>query len=224
MKMPPRFFPQLIAAAFIIFGSAANLLASSGGVPATVQEAADGDGTTQYTVNNTSTAFTPGGRFDISLFLSTTTGSTPTTTNSNWIAQSVNATSWTQTMGGISESDPRVSWQTYTGLTYTQAFPGNPVKLNGYFLNYTFNSGSDTVSFPTDPVFPGAGLGGFFFTGSPASTFFVAGPTDGTTSFTPGNVVTSSGTSTDVPEPASLSLLGVAALALPRWRSADWKR
>ena len=59
-----------------------------------------------------------------------------------------------------------LTWQQYTGMTYTQAFPGNPIKVNGYFLDYTFNSGSDTISFPGNPVIPGAGLGGFFFTGS----------------------------------------------------------
>ena len=114
-----------------------------------------------------------------------------------------------------------LTWQQYTGMTYTQAFPGNPIKVNGYFLDYTFNSGSDTISCPGNPVIPGAGLGGFFFAGSPSSTFFVAGPADstdtGTTSFTAGDVVSYSGTSTDVPEPASLGLVFLAIGGL-NWR------
>jgi hypothetical protein len=56
------------------------------------------------------------------------------------------------------------TWQQYTGLTYTQAFPGSPLKLNGYFLDFTFNSDTDTISFPGNPVIPGSSLGGFVFT------------------------------------------------------------
>ncbi|MGD0769236.1 MAG: PEP-CTERM sorting domain-containing protein [Tepidisphaeraceae bacterium] len=103
-------------------------------------------------------------------------------------------------------------------MTHTQVFPNGPIKVNGYYLDYTFNSDSDTVSFPAGPVIPGAGLGGFFFTGSPGSTFFVAGPADpegtGTLSLTPGSVDTYSGTSVDLPEPASLGLVAIAVCGL----------
>jgi hypothetical protein len=211
--MRPRLFAQLTApiviAVAIVFGSgAANLLAIQS-IPANVQEAPSGGGNTQYTVNNTSSTITPGGKFDISIFLSTTTGSSPSTTNSGWTAESVDATSWGQDMTGEG-----LTWQQYTGLSYTTAFPGNPFELNGFFLDYIFNSDTDTISFPNQPIFPGAGLGGFFFAGSPSSTFFVDGPPDGTTSFTPGSasLVHYSGTSTDVPEPTSL--IGLAILAL----------
>jgi hypothetical protein len=47
-------------------------------------------------------------------------------------------------------------------MTYTQVFPSNPIKVNGYYLDYTFNSDSDTISFPSEPIIPGVGLGGFF--------------------------------------------------------------
>jgi hypothetical protein len=47
-------------------------------------------------------------------------------------------------------------------LTYTQAFPSNPTKLNGYFLDFTFNSDTDTISFPGNPAIPGSILGGSF--------------------------------------------------------------
>jgi hypothetical protein len=67
-------------------------------------------------------------------------------------------------MGFPAVSEPaNPTWQQYTGLTYTQAFPSNPIKVNGYYLDYTFNSDSDTVSFPGKPVIPGASLGDFFF-------------------------------------------------------------
>jgi hypothetical protein len=60
------------------------------------------------------------------------------------------------------------------------------------------------------------GLGNFFFTGSMDSTFLVAGPADGTTSFSPGDVVTYSGTATDTSEPGALSVVlalwGITAL------------
>jgi len=48
-------------------------------------------------------------------------------------------------------------------MAYTQAFPSNPIKVNGYYLDYTFNSDTYTVSFPGEPVIPGVSLDGFFF-------------------------------------------------------------
>jgi hypothetical protein len=127
------------------------------------------DGTTQYNVTNNFTG-TP---FDIALLLVTTNGSNPSTTNADWSAEAVNATSWDQDM-----ENEGLTWQQYTGLSYTQAFPNIPIKVNGYFLNYTFNSDTGDVSFPSNPVIPGTSLGGFFFQGSPSSTFFVAGSGD----------------------------------------------
>jgi hypothetical protein len=47
-------------------------------------------------------------------------------------------------------------------MTYTQAFPNNPIKVNGYYLDFTLNSDTDTVTFPSTPIIPGAGLGNFF--------------------------------------------------------------
>jgi hypothetical protein len=210
--MHTRFLTSLAAATLFSLATTSNLLAVSGN-PATVQEAPSGGGTTQYTVNNTSSSMTSGGKFDISIFLSTTTGSSPTTTNSAWTAEAVNSTTWAEEMTGEG-----VTWQQYTGLTYTQAYPGNPAKLNGYFLDFTFNSDTDAISFPNSPAIPGSSLGGFNFTGSPSSTFFVDGPTDstgtGVTSLTPGaGQVTFSGTSTDVPEPSGVAVAVLAASA-----------
>jgi hypothetical protein len=73
---------------------------------------------------------------------------------------------------GASENFP-LTWQQYTGLSYTQAFPNIPIKVNGYFLNYTFNSDTGDVAFPSNPVIPSTSLGGFFATGSLDSTFLV---------------------------------------------------
>ena len=44
-----------------------------------------------------------------------------------------------------------LSWQQYTGMTWNQAFPSSPFKVNGYFDSYIWNSGAQTVG-----VHPGA--------------------------------------------------------------------
>ena len=214
--MRTGFLLQLIAAAILTFGSAATLQAAA---KASVTETPQGDGTTEYTVNNDAS-----NTFDIAIILSTTTGGSPTTTNANWTAEALNANLWDAPMGFPAISEPtNPTWAAYTGLSYTQAYPTGPIGLNGYFLDYTFNSGADTISFPGQPLIPGASLGGFFFPGQPGSTFLVVGPTDGTTTFTPGDptvVMNFSGDSTDLPEPASLGLatFAVCGLALRRRR------
>ena len=125
---------------------------------------------------STSEPFRVGGAtrydFDIAAFAITTTGNSPTTTNTGWIAQALNSTTWSSgPMGG--DIAGNISWQQYTGMTWNQAFPGGPVKANGYFLSYIWNSGAPTVGFPCRPIFPGNPLfGGFFFQGSPSSDFF----------------------------------------------------
>jgi hypothetical protein len=218
--MHNRFLASIVAIAAINFAGAANLLALQMVTPpATLTEApVDDTGMTQYTITNTSSSNTAGGPFDISLFLVTTTGNTPSTTNSGWTAETVNASSWTQYMG--STYYYRLTWQQFTGLTYTQAFPSDPASVNGYYLAYSVNTNTDAITFPSaQPITPGNSLGGFYFDGSPASTFFAAGPTDGTTSFQPGSVVTYTGTSTDLPEPSAVALAALAACACcRRWR------
>jgi hypothetical protein len=102
--------------------------------------------------------------------------------------------------------------------------------LNAYFLDYTVDPQTGEVSFPagpingfpSNPVFPGNPIGGFYYTGAEDSTFLVGGPADGTTSFLPGNIVTYSGTTTDIPPGAGGSstplpsglALGLTALAV----------
>jgi hypothetical protein len=211
--MQKRFWMQWAIAVVTGLVPAAKMRAASIAA-ATVQEAQYPSNPLmmQYTVNDNSTTFTAGGKFDIALFLSTTTGNTPTTTNANWTAESVDSTAWATDMTGES-----LTWQQYTGLTYTQAFPSGPIGgKNGYFLDYNYN-GVD-ISFPSAPILPGGNLSGFFFTGSPSSMFFVAGPSDGTTSFAPGSVVTYSGTSTDTPEPTTLGLIALCGIITLRRR------
>jgi hypothetical protein len=104
--MRKQFIVQLAVAAAFVFGHAANLLARNA---PPVTETPQGNGTTQYTLTNNFPSGPVGG-FDIGLFLSTTTGDTPTTTNSTWTAESVTAGTWGSPMG-----TSLASWQQYTG-------------------------------------------------------------------------------------------------------------
>jgi hypothetical protein len=172
-------------------------------------------------VINSSSSATQGGPFDISLFVASTTGSDPSA-NNGWVSESLNATTWGQSMGVdhfASYSVNLPSWQSYTGLSFAQAFPTNPVSLNGYYQSYIYNpSSSNYISVTGAPFFPGSSMDGFFFDGSPSSIFFVAGGENGgpAGTFLPGSVLTYSGISTDVPEPVGLCIAvsAVSALAL----------
>jgi hypothetical protein len=219
--MRKRFWMQWAIAVVIGLVPAAKMLAISIAAAAVTEAQFPSNPTlTQYTVTNNSNVSFPANPIDIAVFVSTTTGSSPSTTNTGWYAVSLDAAMWVQSMG---EPEPILNstlptWQQYTGLTYTQAFPSSPVKVNGYFLDYAYD-GTDisfpgAPTFPGNPIFPSQPLDGFFFTGSPSSTFLVAGPADGTTTFAPGDVVTYSGTSTDTPEPTTLGLICLAAMGL----------
>jgi hypothetical protein len=136
--------------------------------PAVINENPEG-ATTEYSVlNQSQLTSTP---FDIAAFAITTTGNTPTTTNPGWIAQALNSNTWSSApMGG--DIAGNLSWQQYTGMTWNQAFPSDPIKVNGYFDSYIWNSGAQTVSYPSSPVCPGGPVfGGFFFQGTPSSDF-----------------------------------------------------
>lgn len=208
--MRKDFRPLAIAALATLLIAPANLLAVVATVPASVQESpVIGTADTQYTVSNTSHPFTP---FDITLFLSTTTGSNPTTTNTDWNSEVVDADNWTQPMQNVDGTTFPWTWQQYTSLTYTQAFPPSPASLNGYFLNYSLGPGGAAILVPAVQFGPGTTMGNFFFQGSPASTFLVAGPHDGSILFGAASVVTYSGTSTDLPEPTT-AIIALAALA-----------
>jgi len=98
-------------------------------------------------------------------------------------------------------------------MSFAQAFPGSPNRMFGFFLNYTYDSDNNTISFPNTPVMPGGSLGGFSFTGSPESTWDVFGPnkTDADAPFTPSEMESATGTSTVTPEPA---VMGVVAAGM----------
>ena len=166
---------------------------------------------TEYTLHNQSQLSAT--QFDIAAFAITTTGNTPTTTNVGWIAQALNSNTWSSApMGG--DIAGNLSWQQYTGMTWNQVFPTNPVKVNGYFDSYIWNSGAQTVSFPSAPIYPADPLfGGFFFQGTPSSDFLVAGPTDASEPQPLSDFQSYEGISIDVPEPSSLAL-SMLALAL----------
>ena len=181
-----------------------------GTAAAVIEEHPEG-ATTEYTLLNQSQLSAT--QFDIAAFAITTTGNTPTTTNVGWIAQALNSNTWSSApMGG--DIAGNLSWQQYTGMTWNQAFPSSPFKVNGYFDSYIWNSGAQTVSYPGSPIFPGDPIfGGFFFQGSPSSDFLVIGPTDASEPQPLSDFQSYEGISIDVPEPSSLAL-SILALAL----------
>ncbi len=103
---------------------------------------------------------------------------------------------------------------TVHGQDVESGIPQQPVKVNGYFVSYIWNSGAQTVSYPTDPLYPNSPIfGGFFFQGTPSSDFLVVGPTDSSVPQPLTDFQSFEGISIDVPEPSS-SALSILALAL----------
>ena len=215
--MKPRL--PILCAAIVAFSLAAGGGAQAAGTQASVFETQEGANTEYSVLDNTQITAIP---YEIALIGVSTTGSAPTTTNPGWIAQPLTAADWTLTMGGAGSSATRLTWQQYTGMAYTTAYPNNPVKVNAYFVDYTFDTGTSKVSFPSDPIHPGStAKGGFFFQGGPSSDFLVLGPTDATLPQPLSNFQSSQGTGQIVPEPGTvaLSLLALAGCALaPRRR------
>jgi hypothetical protein len=215
---------QVFGFTVLTFGGAANLRADEPeSIAAGVQEAPYGtdQSMVEYTMSNNSSSMSPGGPFDIGLLAVSTTGDSPSTSNGAWIAQSLNAGSWGEPMGEPLGYTDFPTWQQYTGLSYTEAFPDDPSKVNGYFLDFGFGASSSYLFYAqvAPPLFPGESLGGFFDVGSLDSTFLVAGPADGTVVFAPSDVVTYSGETDDLPEPAGIALVLLAGCVLaPRRR------
>lgn len=159
--------------------------------------------------------------FDISLFC-IATGGFMDSRPANWVGQDpVNAPLWEISMGSVNNNGTP-TWHQYTSLAYTGAFPTDPIKVLGFYLNYSYNAQTGQVAYPGDPIRPGSSLRGFIFQNpasgySPNLTFFVAGPDAGANPFTLGNVRTFSGQT--VPEPGGLTILGAcAALVMSKRR------
>jgi hypothetical protein len=189
----------------------------------TIDESPQG-ATTEYSIlNNSQTTAHP---FDITAFAVSTisSNSAPTTTNANWTAMAITPAIW-QDVPMDFPTDHLPTWQQYTGMTFVQAFPSAPINVNGYFLDFTYDSGSGDVEYTHLPPIittVQANFGGFFFQGAPDSTFLALGPPDGTTNAPLGQLLSYSDTAVDVPEPAALSLclvaLGCAAAFFRRAR------
>jgi hypothetical protein len=125
---------------------------------------------------------------------------------------------WNMPMGGFGSGLP--TWEQYTGVPLALAFPHGTLRANGYYADFTYDSLAGLVSQPTDPVAPADPIrGGFYFNGSPSSTYLAAGPTNWTSPYTLASVQHSSGNAQPgpAPEPTTLSLCAVAGLLLS-WR------
>jgi hypothetical protein len=146
---------------------------------ASVYEAQEGSNT-EYFVSNTSNLDPQ--PFDITVLVVSTRSASPnpSTSNLNWIAESITASTWTQAMGGGASTLP--TWQQYTGMNFINAFSDGRPLLNGYFLNYTYDSGSGDVTYLGSPIFPGSPSEGGFFQGALGGNdlFLVEGPIDAT--------------------------------------------
>jgi hypothetical protein len=175
------------------------LLKNVSGQGLIVQETQEGLNTEYNVINNSSGLGLP---FNIDAFAVESTGGSPSTTNPGWSAVAVDASSWSQSMGGALPS-----WLDYTGESYTQAFPQDPASVNGYVLNQPDLGGE---------ISTGSSLNGFFFQGAPVSDerfmlVNVHGP-----AIVEGQIITRFGTAEVVPEPTPLSFFGIGILLLCR--------
>jgi hypothetical protein len=180
---------------------------------ASVYETQEGSNT-EYSVSNTSNLDPQ--PFDITVLVVSTRSDSPnpSTTNLNWIAEPITASTWTQAMGAGVSSLP--TWQQYTGMNFIQAFGDSDPLLNGYFLNYTYDSGNGNVTYLGNPIFPSSPLqGGFFFEGTALhDLFLVEGPIDATVPTPLAQVQNYYDMSEVIPEPSSLLLTGLGAVTL----------
>ena len=165
----------------------------------TVQEIQEG-ANTEYNVVNDSSGLFP--VFNIDAFAVASTGGNPFTADAGWIAEALNSGTWSQSMGGVGSGLP--SWFEYTGMTFAQAFPGNPADVNGY----THAPGMDAA------IAPGNSLDGFFFEGEPDSRdrfmlVNVHGP-----AIVEGQLITEFGTVEVAPEPGTFGLSALVAMCV----------
>ncbi len=192
-------FKYLTALTVILAGQIAAFGQPGPGQNLTVQEIQDGANTEYNVVNHTSGLVA---MFNINAFAVASTGGNPNTTDAGWDAEALNSGTWSQAMGGVGSGLP--SWFEYTGMTFAQAFPGNPTDVNGY----THAPGMDTA------ITPGNSLDGFFFEGEPGSRdrfmlVNVHGP-----AIVEGQVITDFGTVEVVPEPGTFSLGALVAMCV----------
>lgn len=153
-------FLQIFSAAALLLAASSAFAQFSGPPPAppiVVQEIPQpGGGEELNIINQSDETSTP---FDATFLVVLSNGNFPTTTNSNWITQTLGDSSlWDLPMGSPESGQP--TWHQYTNVPYP-ADPGDPCL--GFYLNYTYDSKTGEVSAPTDPCRPGTDLGSFFF-------------------------------------------------------------
>ena len=190
----------LATAGFVCTGSLTLFAAD----PVLLYETAGASNSVEYCLkNNTSALAAP---YAITCFLVTTTAfaPAPSTTDAHWTAQLLDDVNflWDSPMGGLGSGLP--TWHQYTGLNVAQAFPHGTLKVNGYFADYTYDSGTGLVSAPQNPIVPTDPIrGGFFFNGASSSEFVAAGPTNWTQPYALTSVQTATGNATAGPPPTT---------------------
>ena len=166
---------------------------------AVVQEIQDGADTEYNVINASNSVF---GSFDINAFIVTSIsgGDDPSTTDPGWTAEALDATLWSQPMGGGGSTLP--TWADYTGKTYIQEFPTDPTEVNAYV---TASASGDSIAY-------GDSLDGFFFQGTTnENDHFLLIRNHDPNVIVEGQQLTISGMVEVVPEPNSLSLCLLAA-------------
>ena len=204
--MCSRFFLCLAAVALIIFGGVPNLHAD---VPAASEVTADQEDAFRFTYTNNNQVNAAGD------FVLNFTAYPNITTFLIGTPVPVTASSWDSPMGtGL------LSWEMYTGMSYTQYFPGDPAEVTGIYFDFPGLPPSSENQNPVHRIETGPDRGDILYYSVPIFVWFTPAPISDTTSFTPLDDLTNSEISAYVPEPASLGLaaLAVCGLAARRGR------